>query len=83
MKKKTSSRGKSIRKKLPRLPSEIVEILRKKGGAQGTKKGKRGYKRPRNKVEIKKADMNSDNEDISAFYFFIHNLFIPIGINGL
>jgi len=30
---------------VPRLPKEAVELLRKKGGPQSTKKGKRGYSR--------------------------------------
>jgi len=72
MKNKSGSSGKGIRKKLPRLPMAIVRILRKKGGAQGTKKGKRGYKRASHK--IKKTDMNSDNEDTSVFYFFYSQL---------
>jgi hypothetical protein len=31
----------------PRLPMEVVEALRHKGGAHSTKRGKRGYDRKR------------------------------------
>lgn len=33
------------KKILHRLPEEVVEVLRHKGGPQGTPKGKRGYNR--------------------------------------
>ncbi|HPN54722.1 MAG TPA: hypothetical protein PLB52_02210 [Candidatus Moranbacteria bacterium] len=36
---------KKVKKFWHRLPGEVVEILRHKGGPQGTRKGGRGYNR--------------------------------------
>lgn len=36
---------KKIKKHRHRLPAEVVEILRRKGGPQGLPKGKKGYRR--------------------------------------
>jgi hypothetical protein len=42
------------RKKIkPRIPKEAIEILRKKSGIHGTKKGKKGYDRKKAKQETK------------------------------
>lgn len=38
----------------PRLPMEAVEVLRKKGGAQTSKKGARGYDRNKEKQKLKR-----------------------------
>ena len=37
-----------------RLPEEVVEVLRHKGGPQGMPKGKRGYSRSKIKTETMK-----------------------------
>ncbi|NTW30219.1 MAG: hypothetical protein HGA33_03000 [Candidatus Moranbacteria bacterium] len=47
----------AIRKSEPskwRLPMEVVDLLRHKGGAHSTKSGKRGYDRKRSKAELRK-----------------------------
>ncbi len=36
-----------------RLPTEVVELLRHKGGPHSTKSGKRGYDRKRSKAELR------------------------------
>jgi len=36
-----------------RLPAEVVDLLRHKGGAHSTKSGKRGYDRKRSKAELR------------------------------
>lgn len=42
------------RKPKHRLPKEVVELLRRKGGAHSTKKGKRGYDRREAKRELRR-----------------------------
>jgi hypothetical protein len=37
-----------------RLPVEVVDLLRHKGGAHTTKSGERGYDRKRSKAELRK-----------------------------
>jgi len=46
---------------VPRLPKEAVELLRKKGGPQSTKKGKKGYDR---KTEKQKEGQDIENNDL-------------------
>lgn len=36
-----------------RLPTEVVDLLRHKGGAHSSKGGKRGYDRKRSKAELR------------------------------
>lgn len=38
----------------PRLPLEAVEVLHRKGGAQTTKKGARGYDRKKEKEKLRR-----------------------------
>ncbi len=38
----------------PRIPQEIWESYRKRGGPHGTPKGKRGYKRQAEKQKLEK-----------------------------
>ncbi len=40
--------------KMPRIPKEIWESYRKRGGPHGTPKGKRGYKRQEEKQKAQK-----------------------------
>ncbi|NTW13455.1 MAG: hypothetical protein HGA31_00295 [Candidatus Moranbacteria bacterium] len=45
-----------VRKPKPskwRLPTEVVDLLRHKGGAHSTKSGKKGYDRKRSKAELR------------------------------
>ena len=44
----------------PRLHPDTVETLRYKGGAHGSRKGKRGYSRKRANVQWKKQLDNSN-----------------------
>ena len=37
-----------------RIPMEVVELLRHKGGAHSTKSGGKGYDRKRSKAELRK-----------------------------
>jgi hypothetical protein len=39
---------------VPRIPKGMVEVLRSKGGAQTSRKGKRGYDRKQLKQNLKK-----------------------------
>ena len=48
----------------PRLPKEVVETLRHRGGAHGSPKGKRGYSRQREKSAWRK---QIDNSSICFF----------------
>lgn len=50
------SKKRVVRKPEPlkwRLPMEVVDLLRHKGGAHSTKSGKRGYDRKRSKAELR------------------------------
>jgi hypothetical protein len=50
------SKKRTARKPNPpkwRLPMEVVDLLKHKGGAHTTKSGKRGYDRKRSKAELR------------------------------
>jgi len=42
-----------------RIPIKLIELIKKRGGAQTTKKGKKGYKREENKKILKKEVENA------------------------
>jgi len=42
-----------------RTPIKLIELIKKRGGAQTTKKGKKGYKREENKKILKKEVENA------------------------
>lgn len=50
---------KKKKKIFPRIPQEIWESYRKRGGPHGTPKGKRGYKRQAEKQKLEKEKSES------------------------
>ncbi|MEI6649975.1 MAG: hypothetical protein WCL23_00915 [Candidatus Moraniibacteriota bacterium] len=57
------------RKLKHRLPTEIVDVLKHKGGPHSTKKGKRGYDRKHAKKEL--WDRFNDRDQAPFFYSHI------------
>lgn len=55
------------RKPKERLPMEVVNVLRHKGGAHSTKKGKRGYDRKEAKRELR----NQVNDRSSFLFLYL------------